>query len=78
VIPLDKLVEVFDLAYLNTSLGLGVVTLYRRCVGARLVDRDLFGCTVASCRFAHKTKRGLAISFCGQQKVHGQTVLSTA
>jgi hypothetical protein len=52
VILLDDVVEVFDLAYLNTSLGLGVVTLDRRRVGTALVDRDLFGRTVASYRFA--------------------------
>ena len=52
VILLGDVVEVFDLAYLNTSLGLGVVTLDRRRVGTALVDRDLFGRAIASYRFA--------------------------
>ena len=52
VILLDDVVEVFDLAYLNTSFGLGVVTLDRRRVGTALVNRDLFRCAVASYRFA--------------------------
>jgi len=52
VILLDDVVEVFDLAHLNASPGLGVVTLDRRRVGTALVDRNLFGRAFASYRFA--------------------------
>ena len=52
VMLFNKVVEVFDLAHLNASLGLGVVTLDRRRVDTALVDRDLFGRAIASYRFA--------------------------
>ena len=70
VILFNDVVEVLHLPDLDASLMILVVAFDRCRVGAALVDRDLFRRAVTSYGFAKKTKRGLAISFGGQQKVN--------
>ena len=62
VIPLNEVVEVFDLAHLDAGLGFGVVTFDRRRVGAPLLSIVIFS-GAPLCPIALRKKRSASGQF---------------